>query len=563
MLVLISAGEPRPWTVLPYSAEGTNTFSNKSLQSALKWLRRCAAEHKRCQIPAETPLPTRVIDVGGHAWSTVRLYETQNEHAEYLTLSHCWGGIQPLTTTQRTLSQRKKGIRLESMPKTFRDAVLFVRRLKKRYLWIDSLCIVQDNAADWTREAAKMAEIYQGSWLTLAALKASNDLEGCFSSSSVEVNPVVDGKRYRVYVQRPQSHLDGTTGQSCDLFPLTRRAWIYQERLLSPRVLYFGHNELMWECQEASTCECSAVEMRPAVDSEEDSEEGRNSHLDSLKMAHSKTLTPTATVEELQIRWYHIVQEYSALELTRPSDKLPAIQGVARHMNAFRKDDCLAGMWRNTLLDDLMWFVDNGGIRHEERAPSWSWASMDGEIRFIRGNASKGEAQCEVSVAEYLGRNPDEQADSFAAFTTNRYTLVASGQVLPATEMVNLQELLGEHFWSTPKTWHQSVTTVPGSGSVNFAVKIGSFEPVCYHRDAPPASEITPYDTYTAQSDIYCLNLATDSLDNVLKHHIMVLTVVDEIKRTYKRMGLAALAWIKTREDSPFFGVEPTTITVI
>jgi len=541
--VLISVGEPRPWRVLPYSEARPDTSSAESFHTATKWIYKCTAEHARCKIPGDTPLPTRVIDVGGLHSPSVLLYETQNEHAEYLALSHCWGGVQPLTTTTSTLSQRKKGIQIESLPKTFRDAVIFVRRLKKRYLWIDSLCIIQDDLEDWRREAAKMAEIYQGSWLTIAALKASNDLEGCFSVSTTLLNPVVGGQQFRVYAQRGKSHLAGAKGSSSDIFPLTRRAWIYQERLLSPRVLHFGHNELLWECQEASTCECPASEMDFLS-----AFSGQENNVESLKISHSSTLTPKATIEELQFRWYHIVQEYSALKLSRSSDKLPAVQGVAKHLNSFRKDLCLAGTWRNTLLDDLMWYVHGRGKRHEERAPSWSWSSVDGTILFARDISGNTEAQCDVSVAEYPDWSPDKHTNWFSAFTANKLSLVVSGHIIPCREVSYAEQGFGPESWYRP----------------NYAIQIGDFERrVPFNPDTGYVGDREQGFTIPPTPDIYCLMLAVEALKDSLKHHFMVIRVMDKEKRIYKRVGLGTLLWIKTPERGHFYGIGRTTITIV
>ena len=126
-----------------------------------RWMTSCSS-HELCQqrrASRKIKLPTRVIDVGDD--QTDPRLVIGSGTAEYACLSHCWGGSQPLTTTKATLADRLAGIRLEQMPKTFRDAIIVARQLDLRYLWIDSLCIIQDSADDWSKESAEMGRICQ------------------------------------------------------------------------------------------------------------------------------------------------------------------------------------------------------------------------------------------------------------------------------------------------------------------------------------------------------------------------------------------------------------------
>jgi hypothetical protein len=113
----------------------------------------------------------------------LQLCEGQNEIAQYATLSHCWGFHQPLRTTKATLDLHLQKIRFSDLAKTFQDAAVTCRRLGIRYLWIDSLCIVQGDEEDWQIQSAQMASIYKGSTLTIAASSAHDGTEGCFLST--------------------------------------------------------------------------------------------------------------------------------------------------------------------------------------------------------------------------------------------------------------------------------------------------------------------------------------------------------------------------------------------
>jgi hypothetical protein len=324
-----------------------------------------------------------------------------------------------MTTTQSTIQERKHGILLKDLPQTFLDAVLFVRRLKKKFLWIDSLCIIQDCLQDWQQESAEMAEIYQNSWLTIAALKASSCHDGLFSAKIRELSPVVDSIQYRVYAQPSFKHIVHESGRT-DSNPLLQRAWVYQERLLSPRVLYFGTNELEWECQEEIYCECSD----PTDHTKDDPM--------PLKISHGLTVNAATSVRELRLRWYDIIEEYSTLNLTRRSDRLPALQGLARQMQVHRQDHCLAGLWGQTLSHDLMWYSPNWPSKGASFiAPSWSWASLEGQITFGGCSRSPGicTSACQFPALDSMSSEP------LANFTSTNLGLVISSQIIPAKKL--------------------------------------------------------------------------------------------------------------------------------
>ena len=145
------------------------------------------ANHARCNL-AQAKLkqpPTRLLQLQSTNLTgrNIRLYEPKQETLEYACLSHCWGGIQPLRTTKHFFKQFKQVIRWEMLPRTFQDAITVARSLKIHYIWVDSLCIIQDSRDDWARECGQMAQIYQNAVVTLAAMGASNSTKGCFSAA--------------------------------------------------------------------------------------------------------------------------------------------------------------------------------------------------------------------------------------------------------------------------------------------------------------------------------------------------------------------------------------------
>lgn len=238
-----------------------------------------------------------------------------------MCLSHCWGDAEyPAKTTTLTLNQNKASISWDILPKTFQDAITFTSWLKIRYLWIDSLCIVQDSKEDWQEESAKMVDIYRRSFLTIAATGATSDHEGCFSTTSPEKQAQrlsghsFDGKPYDFYFRAPLKH--ATFGEYYTSipdeehyskrrdFPLIGRAWCYQEIFLSPRVLHFSKDEATWECMEYAACECAGLTspLHPRFEN------------NSPKKHYSLSLE--SSLDDLEVRRRKLVEEYSSLGLT-------------------------------------------------------------------------------------------------------------------------------------------------------------------------------------------------------------------------------------------------------
>jgi hypothetical protein len=138
--------------------------------AAKEWLRSCGEKHPRCLPLSDRPLPTRVIDVGDKDSSRVHLVVSHGRLGRYIALSHCWGDREPTTTTPDSYNNHiNKGIAIGDLPQTFRDAIGVVRALGFQYLWIDCLCIIQQDGEDWQREAPRMREVYANAVVTIAS----------------------------------------------------------------------------------------------------------------------------------------------------------------------------------------------------------------------------------------------------------------------------------------------------------------------------------------------------------------------------------------------------------
>jgi hypothetical protein len=190
-----------------------------------------------------------VLDVGAFG-SDVEpyLYTSHGESAEYLALSYCWGGHLPLLLTKAKHNEFTHQLALANLPPMFRDAVLLTRLMGVRYLWIDALCIVQDDAADWAAEAARMYDIYAGALFTIAATVQPNPTAGLFARGATNMKQVTlhtkddspfVAKHDRFFVRRTDTLAFLWTFNGA---PTTSRAWIFQERVSSRAVLHFLRN---------------------------------------------------------------------------------------------------------------------------------------------------------------------------------------------------------------------------------------------------------------------------------------------------------------------------------
>ncbi|OCL03857.1 HET-domain-containing protein [Glonium stellatum] len=355
------------------------------LSTVIEWLTDCMTRHPLCRSSnTELPqLPTRVLDLGPPGSSTwPMLFIPNGKRALYTALSHRWGGSAnpPLRTTLVNLQNRMKGIDPTTLSKNFQDAIYITRSLTIRYIWIDSLYIVQDDNDDWEQESAKMAAVYEGSHLTIAATAAAHGNVGCLHpfkpSHRFEFHDTVYFMRLVCDENFEALNLDGKS----NIAPLSQRGWAFQESLLSRRVLHFGKNQLGWKCVSRHTSEDGVLDL-----AETDMK---------LPVRFSGAATPVSLRTFLHMRdhsdrysaWYRLVEHYSARKFTYSKDKLVALAGVVELFRTMVDDVPLAGLWKNYLHCSLLWEVSTvNKVRQANTIfgiPSWSWAYVDAPVQY-------------------------------------------------------------------------------------------------------------------------------------------------------------------------------------
>lgn len=385
-VVVATVARKPPKLPAPGRPLGSLTFSAANAPLVQHWLQKCATTHKSCsESRVRSPtLPTRLVDVlggsSGNGPPQLRVFDSHHSGIQYVALSHCWGKLKFPTLTQNNLEAFKISIPLEQLSKTFQDCIAVTRQLGFRYLWIDSLCIIQDDREDWARESVRMSSVYGGSSLTIAASAAPNGSHGCiYEREPADIRPcaISIGKRSFHYSLEDWS----TFYRNSESSVLGKRAWVFQERFLSPRVLYMGSKQLYWHCREDISCESNP-----------------NGFLQGHDKRHLAVWRSSWDVNQ---RWQKVVEEFSGGELSYDSDKLIAISGVAESLAGEFGRNYFAGHWEEELLRSLVWCVEGDikegkTVRPPYRAPSWSWASVKGLVSPGDWEIPPNTAICEV-----------------------------------------------------------------------------------------------------------------------------------------------------------------------
>lgn len=295
----------------------------------------------------------------------------------YLTLSYVWGRAQTYVLKSANLRHLRQGLDTALLPETLKDAINVTSQLGFNYIWIDAFCIIQDSDDDKAAELPQMPQIYQKSALTIFAASAASSERGFLNP------PEVDGSYPPVEIRLDDGSSHGSSfllGLTSTLAPLKDpiydRAWTLQEQLLSPRLLLFENGGVSWECVE-----CHITYQGAAARTE--------AHLLSLCRAADRR-----SDDSIYFRWAQIRGRYCYKNLTFFEDKLNALSAVASEISRATGWTYLAGLWKEHLLDDLLWCYRNRkdywevdpseypilksakARAAEHVAPSWSWASV-------------------------------------------------------------------------------------------------------------------------------------------------------------------------------------------
>lgn len=351
--------------------------SEAQLTLLRKWLENCDESHECKSVKSEpnnSRMPRRLLDVGSEADPTLRLVTTGEIRTRYIALSHCWGNVPKelsFCTYQNNIHERMGGISFANLPRTFQDAVKVTRGLGIKYLWIDSICIIQEDLEDWGAHAGGMENIFSSAYCTLAASSAISQLDGFLHRRNDRPCMVVRNDGSTLYFCRCIDNFHRDVEEAA----LNKRGWVLQERVLSRRTIHFTSNQIYWECGEGVYCETLA--------------RLHNSKAEFLGDPDFPNYALRYFREGRIVLFQTLYKMYSRLAFTKSTDRSVGIIGLERRLARTFRTDGDYGILSCYLCRSLMWMREgpNQLTRIEyptdRTVPSWSWMAYNGPISYV------------------------------------------------------------------------------------------------------------------------------------------------------------------------------------
>lgn len=349
----------------------------------MQWVNKCQESHVRCsKYKNEIWFPTRLLDVRFESDSqiikVVEVCNLEEPVGLYNTLSHAWGDGNFLKLTRDTQSSLETGVTLDLLTKTFQDAVMVCQRMGVHFLWIDCLCILQDDHSEWQRESGLMHKIYASAHCNISATSCTSEWQGLFRDRDPRLMPpvieVLPPSRLPKGVYRLK--LNDYYEKQLHGAPLHRRAWVLQERLLSKRIIHFTEHEIMWECFSLTASESWPSGIPRMID-------GAFKDLYGKKRERHR-LQPSIFGGHIHLYqlWQEVQEMYSISDLTFANDRMTALFGVARAFEKLLEDRYIYGMWKRNLMNGLFWRTQSfdtprSPVQGDKNAPSFSWLSLE------------------------------------------------------------------------------------------------------------------------------------------------------------------------------------------
>jgi hypothetical protein len=367
-------------SVVPISPDRTdrNTSDQASLNQIRFWLQQCEETHQLCQQVRGGPatpffLPTRLIDIREQP----KLIETKeggirHRKVRYATLSHRWLPGNNAKLLCSNLEAAKMAIDPSLLTPVFLDSIATAKRLGLDYIWVDALCIIQDDTEDWRRESSLMGLVYSNAYCNFGASAAAEPRlgygplisdrgrigEGIFSTRSPSDLPVLYVNISWQGTTKPYYGIPHFVRAYLDDLPLLKRGWVFQERLLSPCSIYFG-KQLSWECSELLASEIFP-QGSPGARSTcpwNSNAPVRLFNLITQRSIKESIYAGNIRINELYRIWLNLMRTFRTCRLTFESDVFPAIAGLAEAFQAQLRDEYLAGLWRGDMIRGLLWHV--------------------------------------------------------------------------------------------------------------------------------------------------------------------------------------------------------------
>jgi hypothetical protein len=482
----------------------------------------------------------------------------------YVTLSHRWGGSKFTKLDPGKRRSFQRGIEVESLPKTFQHAITVAAELGVRWIWIDAMCILQGHEEDWLHESSQMDKVYAYSYCNISATAARDSSEGLFRDRSVDKVwfDRVSLKTQDLLRDAPRT-IECTISdltfwpESVDNGPVNRRSWVLQERLLAPRVIHFCADQVAFECRTLDRAECRPeglpnLQMRAGQLLDQarlkamDRQVGTD--LRRLRLASQQGISNPVALQQMvqQIEpkfhiyelWTRIVETYTKMQITEHKDRLIALSGIARMTAEVLKmdgspDEYLAGMWKNHLESQLLWYVnDKDGVAIQPRedmrpdtyrAPSFSWASVETPRGVVFPETTDQKILIEVLVVRLLYKT---EADMYGLLTDGYLVLKGVLRKIELTDALEERRAPGA---STPLKGNRYSWQLKANGET-----VGTPQSIV-HLDSPGSGERS---IFGPSAQVYCLPVSEDH--EYLNCLLLQATDGDHGIR-YKRVGLTKI----------------------
>jgi hypothetical protein len=474
----------------------------------------------------------------------MKLIKGKDLKGPYVALSYCWGGEQPHALTLSNMDRYEKDITSTILPQSIQDAIFTTRKLGLRFLWVDSLCIIQDSMADKDSQMAQMGDVYGNAYLTISAASASSCHDG-FLETREEQRCIVtlpfcceDENIGKASMWIRIHHEPRSVSRNDE--PLDRRAWTLQERFMSHRLLIFSQIQVFFMCATSFGSDGGTVDRSEYMSLIGD---GRD------LMRPSGLMGVNDTLWSVRKSWIQMVKDFSTRMLSNPEDKLPAVSSIAAYTAGFNKEDkYLAGLWKSTLLEDLSWHKPNGKSLTRSttwRAPSWSWMSVDGDISFHDHLHLSFVPMITIHECETKPASPDAP---FGRIESAHLKLEGHKLLVNPLKLIKGSEAI--QFWQP----HGRVTTPLG---------ILRYDTIKRSKRAPPFKATTNYGKLKWNAQVYCLLIGTQKDIESQKHR------PDDVPwgLVLARLGTGEyhrIGWFKGRRNSlATFRAEPKKMITI
>ena len=373
--------------------------STENIVRILSWLSDCQ-EHHNCKTILGA-MPARLIEITGTSETiSLRLRETEEVgRVPFAALSYCWGGEQPLRCLSSNIVSYRTAIPFEKQPPTIQDAAKVCQGMGLQFLWLDALCIIQDDSNDKSVEIAKMNSIYGSATVTIVAARSSSATEGFLGErlpgpreGSIVSYRCFDGELGSIILVKLNDGFESVA-------PIDERAWALQERLLSSRIIEFGSRQTRWICPETRS---SGFSLEGFTDGwKRDVKYSSERRIEALDLDTIRTTKSTIDFygrprnsqfkeyEKSMQHWKDICETFTERALTFSSDRALAISGIAQIFAELSGDQYIAGLWKSCFHFGLLWRIEHSYVSPKNipqpttyQGPSWSWLSVNGPVKF-------------------------------------------------------------------------------------------------------------------------------------------------------------------------------------